>query len=134
MGLAQRLAEIGLKRELEREQRNQVTVVEEKTNTTTALLPLLGGPNSSAGVRINQTTAVGISTVYACTSIRSKDVARCRPRLMKEKRAEREAGHGSSGRAAFRPAEPLADLDRVLQADACGVSAARQCLCSDPAR
>jgi HK97 family phage portal protein len=90
MGLAQRLAEIGLKRELEREQRNQVTVVEEKTNTTTALLPLLAGPNSSAGVRINQTTAVGISTVYACTSIRAKDVARCRPRLMKENAARSE--------------------------------------------
>lgn len=48
-----------------------------------ALWANLGGGNSATGLRINQTTAVSVSTVYACTSIRSKDVARCSPRLMK---------------------------------------------------
>ena len=57
--------------------------VVEKTGET-ALLPLLGGSRAASGVSITQSTAVSISTVYACTSIRAKDVARCRPRLMKE--------------------------------------------------
>jgi phage portal protein BeeE len=45
---------------------------------------MLGGVGSATGLRITQSTAVSVSTVYACTSIRSKDVARCMPRLMKE--------------------------------------------------
>jgi len=48
------------------------------------------GQKSAAGVAVNQTTAVSISTVYACASIRSKDVARCTPRLMKENSARSE--------------------------------------------
>lgn len=49
-----------------------------------AYLPSLGSVSSATGLRLNQISAVGVSTVYACTSIRSKDVARCLPRLMKE--------------------------------------------------
>jgi HK97 family phage portal protein len=48
-----------------------------------ALWENLGGGGSATGLRITQSTAVSVSTVYACTSIRSKDVARCQPRLMK---------------------------------------------------
>lgn len=53
-------------------------------------LPALGGVASATGLTINQTTAMGISTVYACVSIRSKDVARCLPRLVKENSARSE--------------------------------------------
>lgn len=56
----------------------------------TPLMPLLGGLTAAAGVRVSQTTAVSISTVYACTSIRAKDVARCRPRLMRADSARSE--------------------------------------------
>jgi HK97 family phage portal protein len=48
-----------------------------------ALWSNLGGGGSATGLRITQSTAVSVSTVYACTSIRSKDVARCQPRLMR---------------------------------------------------
>jgi len=53
-------------------------------------LPALGGMVSSAGVNITQSTAMSISTVFACVSIRSKDVARCLPRLVKEDSARSE--------------------------------------------
>ena len=62
----------------------------EKADTASALLPILGGSTSATGVRVSQSTAVSISTVYACTSIRAKDVARCRPRLMKVESARSE--------------------------------------------
>ena len=67
--------------------------IEKPAGTTDALLPILGGQARQAtgsGVRISQTSAVSISTVFACTSIRSKDVARCRPRLMKKNAARSE--------------------------------------------
>jgi HK97 family phage portal protein len=57
----------------------------EKTGTD-ALLPLIGS-GSATGLNVTQTTAMSISTVYACASIRSKDVARCSPRLMREESA-----------------------------------------------
>src|ERR1035437_8451857 len=60
--------------------------VEESTGNST-LYPLLGGTQSATGLAINQSTAVSVSTVFACVSIRSKDVARCSPRLMKENSA-----------------------------------------------
>jgi HK97 family phage portal protein len=88
--IAQRLETLRARREAERAERNAPAAVEKTTDTATALLPILGGPNSVAGVRVSQTTAVGISTVFACTSIRAKDVARCRPRLMKEGAARSE--------------------------------------------
>lgn len=49
-----------------------------------------GGGASAAGVKVTQFTAVKISTVYASTSIRSKDVARCTPRLMRTDSARSE--------------------------------------------
>src|SRR3954470_2236512 len=62
----------------------------EKTTSGVDWLPLLGGTNSATGLSVTQTTAVGISTVYACASIRSKDVARCIPRLMRQEAARSE--------------------------------------------
>ncbi len=56
----------------------------EKSVGNSTLYPLLGGTQSATGLAINQTTAVSVSTVFACVSIRSKDVARCLPRLMRE--------------------------------------------------
>ncbi|KAF2991144.1 phage portal protein [Methylocystis sp. MJC1] len=44
-------------------------------------LPTLGAIPSAAGVLISQATAMTVSTVYACVSIRSEDVARCAPTL-----------------------------------------------------
>lgn len=44
-------------------------------------LPTLGAVGSAAGVVISQATALTVSTVYACVSIRAQDVARCRPAL-----------------------------------------------------
>jgi HK97 family phage portal protein len=45
-------------------------------------LPNLGSVPSATGLAISQLTAVGVSTVFACVSIRAKDVARCSPRLL----------------------------------------------------
>jgi HK97 family phage portal protein len=55
-----------------------------------AYLPLLGSVASATGLRLNQISAVSVSTVYACTTIRSKDVSRCFPRLMKVDAARSE--------------------------------------------
>jgi HK97 family phage portal protein len=59
----------------------------EKATGNSTLYPLLGGTKSATGLAVNQTTAVSVSTVFACISIRSKDVARCSPRLMRENSA-----------------------------------------------
>src|ERR1035437_2866300 len=56
----------------------------EKATANSTLYPLLGGTKSATGLAINQSTAVSVSTVFACVSIRSKDVARCSPRLTRE--------------------------------------------------
>lgn len=48
-------------------------------------LPTLGAMPSAAGVIISQATAMTVSTVYACVSIRSQDVARCKPGLWRPK-------------------------------------------------
>ena len=53
-------------------------------------LPSLGGVRSATGLNISQATALSISTVYACATIRAKDVARCRPRLMRVNTARSE--------------------------------------------
>lgn len=58
--------------------------------STGGFLPSLGGIRSAAGVTITQATALAISTVYSCVMIRSKDVARCTPRLMKVNSARSE--------------------------------------------
>lgn len=44
-------------------------------------MPTLGSISSAAGVSISQATAMTESSVYACVSNRSEDVARCRPAL-----------------------------------------------------
>jgi HK97 family phage portal protein len=62
----------------------------DKSNDFDAWFDLGGGNKAASGLSINQSTAVSISTVYACTSIRSKDVARCRPRLMRQNSARSE--------------------------------------------
>lgn len=62
----------------------------ETAGFSTGQLPTLGNVSSVAGLNINQATAISISTVYACVSIRSKDVSRCLPRLMKENSARSE--------------------------------------------
>jgi HK97 family phage portal protein len=59
----------------------------EKSTTPEDWFREFGGTDSAAGVHITQSTAMSISTVYACASIRAKDVARCAPRLMKEESA-----------------------------------------------
>ena len=48
-------------------------------------LPTLGSTPSATGLQISQGTAMAVSAVYACVTIRSQDVARCRPRLFYEK-------------------------------------------------
>lgn len=53
-----------------------------RDGTPSGDLPLLQGLPSSAGVRVSQISSMAVSTVYACITIRSKDVARCAPRLM----------------------------------------------------
>ncbi len=57
---------------------------------TQGFLPSLGGVASATNLTISQGTSISISTVWACTTIRSKDVARCRPRLMKAGSARSE--------------------------------------------
>jgi len=46
-------------------------------------LPTLGSTPSATGLSISQGTAVSVSTVYACVTIRSRDIARCPPRLLR---------------------------------------------------
>lgn len=42
-----------------------------------------GGVPSATGLAISQSTALNVSTVYACIRVRSQDVARCAPRLLR---------------------------------------------------
>lgn len=44
-------------------------------------LPTLGATSSASGMLISQGTAMAVSAVYACVTIRSQDIARCTPRL-----------------------------------------------------
>ena len=55
-----------------------------------AYLPLLGSVSSATGLRLSQATAMSVSTVFACVTIRAKDVSRCTPRLMAENSARSE--------------------------------------------
>lgn len=54
----------------------------EKSGSPTGPLPFLGASRSMTGLTISQATAVSVSTVFACVTVRSKDVARCAPRLI----------------------------------------------------
>lgn len=48
-------------------------------------LPTLGSTPSATGLLISQGTAMAVSAVYACVTIRSQDMARCTPRLYRPK-------------------------------------------------
>src|SRR5580692_4124083 len=48
-------------------------------------LPTLGSTPSATGLLISQGTAMSVSGLYACVTIRSQDMARCTPRLYKPK-------------------------------------------------
>jgi HK97 family phage portal protein len=47
-------------------------------------LPTLGATPSASGLLVSQGTAMSVSAVYACVTIRSQDVARCTPRLFRK--------------------------------------------------
>jgi HK97 family phage portal protein len=51
--------------------------------TTQGWLPTLGATPSASGMLISQATAMSVSTVYACVTIRAQDVSRCTPRLFR---------------------------------------------------
>jgi HK97 family phage portal protein len=51
-------------------------------------LPTLGATPSATSLLISQGTAMAVSAVYACVSIRSQDVARCTPRLFEKAKEE----------------------------------------------
>ena len=46
-------------------------------------IPPLGSVPSVSGMLVSQSTAMAVSTVYACVTVRASDVARCTPRLFK---------------------------------------------------
>lgn len=46
-------------------------------------IPPLGAIASAAGTLVSQSTAMAVPAVYACVTIRAKDVARCKPRLLR---------------------------------------------------
>jgi HK97 family phage portal protein len=48
-------------------------------------LPTLGSTPSATGLLISQGTAMSVSAVYACVTIRSQDMARCTPKLYRPK-------------------------------------------------
>jgi HK97 family phage portal protein len=50
---------------------------------TMGYLPTLGATPSASGLLISQGTAMAVSAVYACVTIRSQDIARCTPRLFR---------------------------------------------------
>jgi HK97 family phage portal protein len=64
--------------------------VEKSNNSIEDWFAEFGSSPSATGLKITQSTAMSISTVYACASIRSKDVARCTPRLMRAGSARSE--------------------------------------------
>lgn len=53
-------------------------------------LPTLGATPSATGLLISQGTAMAVSAVYACVTIRAQDVARCTPRLFHKKKSGTE--------------------------------------------
>jgi HK97 family phage portal protein len=66
-------------------------------------MPLLGSLASTAGVVINQTTAMSVSAVYACVSIRAEDGARCTPTLWRvNDDGSRDAAKGHPVQRLFR--------------------------------
>jgi len=68
---------------LARLSRSAALVKREADDEAWAFLPQLGAVQSATGLAISQYTAMTVSTVFACINIRSKDFARCAPRLMR---------------------------------------------------
>ncbi len=67
-------------------------------------LPTIGGAaHSATGLLVSQQTALAVSAVYACVTIRAQDGARCKPKLV---------DLGKSGPAAIIANHPLAVLLR----------------------
>ena len=69
----------------------QAAAPEEKASAGSpaqGFLPTLGATPSASSVLVSQGTAMSVSAIYACVTIRSQDVARCAPRLFAEARAE----------------------------------------------
>lgn len=58
-----------------------------KQTTEDFFRDMAGGYSSATGLAISQGSAINVSTVYACISVRAKDVARCAPRLIHRKGA-----------------------------------------------
>jgi HK97 family phage portal protein len=58
-------------------------VTKESDDEAWAYLPQLGAVPSATGLAISQYSALTVSTVSACVTIRSNDVARCGPRLIR---------------------------------------------------
>jgi HK97 family phage portal protein len=56
-------------------------VVRSAADLSVSRLPTLMGVASSTGRRVSQATALQVSTVYACATIKAVDLARMRPRL-----------------------------------------------------
>jgi HK97 family phage portal protein len=50
---------------------------------TAGWLPTLGATPAASGMLISQATAMSVSTVYACVTIRAQDVSRCTPRVFR---------------------------------------------------
>src|SRR5574340_35169 len=50
-------------------------------------IPPLGAVPSASGQLVSQSTAMCVSTVHACVSIRAEDAARCAPRLFRRDKA-----------------------------------------------
>ena len=51
-------------------------------------LPTLGATPSASSLLVSQGTAMSVSAIYACVTVRSQDVARCAPRLFKDEPGE----------------------------------------------
>jgi len=49
-------------------------------------IPFLNGASTTSGMRVSQATALQVTAVRRCTSIRSIDVARCRPSILRPNR------------------------------------------------
>lgn len=45
-------------------------------------MPLLGAYSTGSGMAVNQATAMAVSAINACVSVRARDFARCTPRLL----------------------------------------------------
>lgn len=75
------------------------------TSVSPTGIPQLGAFPSATGLLVSQSTAMTVSTVYACVRIRAGAVARCMPRLLRadEKTGEQEVADHWLARLIRRP-------------------------------